>query len=93
MHNLTFSFDIILTDKNPRLHWQPINNGVLKCFIKYPNYTLELTKSPNGSILEVHLSEEYVFDSYYNEYHDGILEITNSLLKMLLNQVVDNTMI
>jgi predicted transcriptional regulator len=62
MHNLTFSFDVISMDKNPRLRWQPINNGVLKCFIKYPNYTLELTKSPNGSVLEVHLSEEYVFD-------------------------------
>ena len=64
MHNLTFSFDIISMDKNQdlRLRWQPINNGVLKCFIKYPNYTLELTKSPNGSVLEVHLSEEYVFD-------------------------------
>src|SRR6187200_3267640 len=64
LHNLTFSFDIISMDKNQdlRLRWQPINNGVLKCFIKYPNYTLELTKSPNGSVLEVHLSEEYVFD-------------------------------
>jgi hypothetical protein len=30
---------------------------------------------------------------YYNEYHEGILEIANSLLKMLLNQIVDNTMI
>jgi hypothetical protein len=64
MHNLTFSFDIISMDKNQdlRLRWQPINNGVLKCFIKYPNYTIELTKSPNASVLEVHLSEEYVFD-------------------------------
>lgn len=64
MHNLTFSFDIISMDKNQdlRLRWQPINNGVLKCYIKYPSYTLEITKSPNGSVLEVHLSEEYVFD-------------------------------
>jgi chorismate mutase len=30
---------------------------------------------------------------YYNEYHEGILEIANSLLKMLLNQMVDNTMV
>ena len=29
---------------------------------------------------------------YYNEYHEGILEIADSLLKMLLNQLVDNTM-
>jgi hypothetical protein len=30
---------------------------------------------------------------YYNEYHEGISEISNSLLKMLLNQMVDNTMV
>jgi hypothetical protein len=30
---------------------------------------------------------------YYNEYHEGISEIANSLLKMLLNQMVDNTMV
>jgi hypothetical protein len=30
---------------------------------------------------------------YYNEYHEGILKIANSLLKMLLNQIVDNTMV
>ena len=28
---------------------------------------------------------------YYNEYREGISEIANSLLKMLLNQMVDNT--
>jgi hypothetical protein len=41
-----------------------MNNGVYKSIIKYPNYTLEITKSPNEgeSVLEVHLSEEYVFD-------------------------------
>jgi hypothetical protein len=30
---------------------------------------------------------------YYNQYHEGILEIANSLLKMFLSQVVDNTMV
>jgi chromosome segregation ATPase len=30
---------------------------------------------------------------YYNEYHEGILEIANSLLKILSNQMVDNTMV
>jgi hypothetical protein len=64
MHNLTFSFDIFSFDESIRLRWKPIKNGVSKCFIKYPGYTLELTKSPNKdqSVLEVHLSEECVFD-------------------------------
>jgi len=30
---------------------------------------------------------------YYNEYREGILEIANSLLKILANQVVDKTMV
>jgi hypothetical protein len=29
---------------------------------------------------------------YYNEYHEGILEIAGSFLKILLNQVVEKTM-
>jgi hypothetical protein len=28
---------------------------------------------------------------YYNEYHDGIIEIASSFLKILLNQMVGNT--
>jgi hypothetical protein len=30
---------------------------------------------------------------YYNEYHEGILEIANSLLKILTNQIVDKTIV
>jgi DNA-binding CsgD family transcriptional regulator/chorismate mutase len=30
---------------------------------------------------------------YYNEYREGILEIANSLLKILTNQIVDKTMV
>jgi hypothetical protein len=30
---------------------------------------------------------------YYNEYPEGILEIASSFLKILLNQMVDNTMV
>jgi hypothetical protein len=64
LHNVTFSFRIHLMDNNPRLRWNPINNGVAKCFIKYPNYILELTRSPyeGQSVLEVHLSEAYTFN-------------------------------
>ena len=66
MHNVTFSFDILSTIDNIRLRWIPINNGVFKCFIRYPDYTLELTKSPNESesVMEIHLSEVYIFDPY-----------------------------
>jgi predicted transcriptional regulator len=68
MHNVTFSFNIlsVINEENIRLRWTPINNSVSKCFIKYPDHTLELTKSPNEneSVLEVHLSEIYTFDPY-----------------------------
>lgn len=68
MHNVTFSFDILsaIDNGNIRLRWKPINNGVSKCFIRYPDHTLELTKSPNEteSVLEVHLPEVYTFDPY-----------------------------
>jgi hypothetical protein len=66
IHNVTFSFDILSAIENIRLRWKSINNGVLKCFIKYPDHTLELTKSPNEneSVLEVHLPEVYIFDPY-----------------------------
>jgi hypothetical protein len=66
MHNVTFSFDILSAMENIRLRWKPINNGVSKCFIRYPDHTLELTKSPNEneSVLEVHLTEVYTFDPY-----------------------------
>ena len=30
---------------------------------------------------------------YYNKYHEGILEIAKSLLKILTNQLVDKTMV
>jgi hypothetical protein len=68
MHNVTFRFDILssIDNENIRLRWTPINNGVFKCFIRYPDHTLELTKSPNEneSVLEVHLPELYTFDPY-----------------------------
>jgi hypothetical protein len=68
MHNVTFSFDILYAADNEsiRLRWKPINNRVFKCFIRYPDHTLELTKSPNEneSVLEVHLTELYTFDPY-----------------------------
>ena len=35
-----------------------------------------------------HSSTKVHENHYYNEYHEGILEIANSLLKILLNQMV-----
>jgi hypothetical protein len=63
MHNLTFCFDILSFNENVRLRWKPMNNGVFKSVIKYPNYTLEIIKSQyeGQSVLVVHLSEEYMF--------------------------------
>jgi hypothetical protein len=40
-----------------------------------------------------HSSTKSQQNYYYNEYHEGILEISNSLLKILLNQLVDTTMV
>ena len=61
-------FDILsaIDNENIRLRWKSINNGVSKCFIRYPHHTLELTKSQNEieSVLEVHLPEVYTFDPY-----------------------------
>jgi hypothetical protein len=30
---------------------------------------------------------------YYNEYHEGLLEIAKTFLNILLNQIVDKTMV
>ena len=40
-----------------------------------------------------HSSTKVHQNYYYNEYHEGILEIANSLLKILTNQMVDKTMV
>jgi hypothetical protein len=40
-----------------------------------------------------HSSIKIYQNYYYNEYREGILELANSLLKILLNQIVDNTMV
>jgi hypothetical protein len=68
--NITFSFAILSLDENIRLRWKPIKHGVSKCFTKYSNYILELTKSPNvgESVLEVHLSHAYTFDPVVYPY-------------------------
>jgi hypothetical protein len=38
-------------------------------------------------------SNKVLQNYYYNEYHEGISEIANSLLKILANQIVDKTMV
>ena len=32
-------------------------------------------------------------DYYYNKYHEGLVEIAKGFLKILLNQLVDKTMV
>ena len=44
-----------------------------------------------AAISSSHSSTKAYQNHYYNEYHEGILETANSLLKILLNQLVDET--
>jgi len=46
-----------------------------------------ISSSHSHSSTKVHQSY------YYNEYQEGIIEIANSLLKILLKQMVDKTMV
>ena len=45
------------------------------------------------AISSSHSSTKSNQNYYYNEYHEGILEIASSFLKILLNQTVDKTMV
>ena len=47
----------------------------------------------SSAISSSHSSAKSSQNYYYNEYHEGILEIANSLLKILTNQIADNTMV
>jgi hypothetical protein len=60
------------------------NNGNI---IQSSMSTTAVAVSSSHSSTKVH--QNY----YYNEYHEGILEIAGSLLKILLNQMVDDTMV
>lgn len=53
--------------ENIRLRWIQMKNGVLKCNIKYPEYFIEIVKSPKeiqSSVMLIHLNESYFFDPY-----------------------------
>ena len=43
---MTFGFKIEGMPDNMRLRWIAMKNGVLKCTIKYPEYSIEIVKSP-----------------------------------------------
>ncbi|HEY6885043.1 MAG TPA: hypothetical protein VI278_13500 [Nitrososphaeraceae archaeon] len=47
----------------------------------------------SATISSSHLLTKSHQNFYYNEYYEGIIEISNSLLKILTNQIVDNTMV
>ena len=49
--------------------------------------------SSNNTIVSISYPSSQPQNYYYNQYHEGILEIANSLLKILTNQIVDNTMV
>jgi hypothetical protein len=49
--------------------------------------------SNNNTILSICSPSSKPQNYYYNEHHEGILEIANSLLKILTNQIVDKTMV
>jgi hypothetical protein len=50
-----------------------------------------LTRS--AAISSSHSSTKVPQNYYYNKYHEGILEIANSFLKILLNHMVDKAMV
>jgi hypothetical protein len=52
-----------------------------------------ISSSHSHSHSHSHSSTKVHQNYYYNEYREGIIEIANSLLKILLKQMVDNTMV
>jgi hypothetical protein len=63
---------------------------------KYDNNSslFDSSRTTDMTILSTHTSTNTKPQNqnyYYNEYCEGILEIANSLLKILLNQLVDTT--
>jgi hypothetical protein len=55
--------------------------------------TIFFDSSNNNTIVSTRSSSSKPQNYYYNEYHEDILEISNSLSKILLNQLVDKTMV
>jgi hypothetical protein len=49
--------------------------------------------SSNNTIVSISPPSSKLQNYYYNQYNEGILEIANSLLKILRNQIVDKTMV
>jgi hypothetical protein len=67
LHNTSFGFKLVRMSENIRLRWIQMKNGVLKCNIKYPEYFIEIVKSPKdiqSSVMLIHLNESYFFDPY-----------------------------
>jgi tetratricopeptide (TPR) repeat protein len=60
---------------------------------KYDNNNESIFESITGAVAisSSNFHSKVNQNCYYNEYHEGILEIASSLLKMLLNQLVDTT--
>jgi hypothetical protein len=63
---------------------------------RYGNNDIVLNNNTSTAAAVTYPSSPYpkpYQNHYYNEYHEGILEIANSFLKILLNQLVNKTMI
>ena len=65
------------------------NNGNI---FESSNSTTAAASSPYASP-HFHSSSKPNQNYYYNEYHEGILEIANSFLKILTNRMLDKTMV
>jgi hypothetical protein len=65
---------------------------------KYDNDGSVFDKSSNTTIAAVIPSTSYSPNKdhqnyYYNKYHEGLLELAKGFMKILLNQLVDKTMV
>ena len=60
---------------------------------KYDDNDDNIFDGSNNTIVSISSPSSKSQNYYYNQYHEGILEIVRSLLKILTNQLVDKTMV
>ena len=72
----------------------------MKACNRYPSY-LSIKRGDNDSIFysitnniaTISTSTKIYENRYYNEYHEGLIELAKGFLTILLNQLVDKTMV
>ena len=80
----TFRSDIIAGTLGPIIYTGSYTrkyNGTRSVFDYSSNATAAMSSSPTPQ------------NRYYNEYHEGLLELAKGSLKILLNHLVDKTMV